>query len=235
MELKYETRDGKGNDIIKMVKIKEFPVENVEFICPICKKEQISGVKTKKAVSSKFTDFEFIGDYICENCSQLFTLYFYSYIVDPDGIRLLNVRQIRDELVKRQKPPFRFIITTTQKKHLFYRSKINHDSNVFAVNLETETIYTSCERMEFLFSLIECLVSLGASKTALSNGEIPFAVIQKMGFSLGEKVLSILNSELQNSREIQIPLFCGQKLQKTEEELCFMILKLTTLKEQKQP
>lgn len=34
MKLRYETRDGKGNDIIKEIPIKEFPVIEKEFICP---------------------------------------------------------------------------------------------------------------------------------------------------------------------------------------------------------
>lgn len=236
MELKYETRDGKGNEIVKMVKIKEYPVETVEFVCPICKKNETNGVKAKKIISSNFTDYAFIGEYICPECTKLFSLYFYNYIVDPCGIRLVNVRQLKDELCKRQNPPFRFIITTSQKKHLFYRSEVNYNPDRFAVNLETEVIYTTPDRMKQLFGFVESLITLGASKTALSNGEIPFAVMQKLGFSLGEKVLSILNSELQKSREIQIPLYCGQKLEKTEEEcLCSLDLLLNQKKEAKQP
>lgn len=223
MEIEYRTRDGKGNDIIKLVKIKEFPVETVEFECPICKQIKNQGVKAKKIISSKFTDFAYIDEYICTDCSQLFSLYFYNYIIDPDGIRLVNVRELRDELCRRQKPPFRFIITTTQKKHLFYRSEINYSSDRFAVNLETETIYTTPERMNKLFNFVESLITLGASKKGMQNGEIPFTVLQKIGF----KALVYLQTELRESREIQIPLYCGQKSEKTEEEIiCSMDLLL---------
>ena len=207
MELRYETRDGEGDTIIKNVIIKEFPVERAEYICPICHRDMWDGCKVKRIVSSNFTDWAFVGEYVCKECSRLFSLYPYSYIADPDGIRLLNIRQLRDELCKPQKTPFRFCITTTQKKHLFYRSVLNVSSRYFAVNLETETIYTTVKRMEYLFGLVELLQTLGASKKAMQDGEIPFTVLQKTGFS----ALVILQNEIKQSREIQIPLFCGQK------------------------
>lgn len=224
-KLRYETRDGKGNDIIKDVQIKEFPAEKVDFICPICHREKCEGVPTKKIISSNFTDFQYIDKYICSECTELFSIYFYNYIVDPDGIRLLNVRQLRDELCRKQTPPFRFIITTTQKKHLFYRSVLNHSADRFAVNLEMEIIYTTCERMRYLFDLVETLISLGASKRGMTEGELPFNVIQKVGI----KALCVLQTELYKSREILIPLYCGQKREKPEEELlCDMDSLLTT-------
>lgn len=225
MQLPYETRDGKGNDILKMVDIKEFPIIDKEIECPICKKNVSRCNPIKKIVSSNFTDWGSVGDYICTECSKLFSLYFYNYIVTENEIKLLNVRQLRDELCKKQKTPFRFIITTTQKKHLFYRSEINYSSDRFAVNLETETIYTTCDRMRKLFDFIECMIGLGASKSAMQAGEMPFQTIQKTGF----KTLEFLQNELRNSREIQIPLYCGQKRELSEEELlCIINSVLTT-------
>lgn len=214
MELIYETRDGKGNDIVKEVKVKEFPLVDAVFECPICHKSYTRGVEVKKAVSSNFTDYAYLDKYVCDQCSQLFSLYFYNYIVDPDGIRLLNVRQLRDELCRPQKPPFRFVITTSQKKHLFYRSIVNSNPDRFYVNLETEPICTTRERMTELFGFVENLVTIGASKKGMESGEIPFTVLQKVGF----RALEYLNYELKTSREIQIPLYCGQKLEKSEED-----------------
>ena len=36
MQLEYNTRDGKGNDILKLVQIKEFPIHQIDFECKIC-------------------------------------------------------------------------------------------------------------------------------------------------------------------------------------------------------
>lgn len=217
MKLRYETRDGKGNDITKEIPIKEFPVIEKEFICPTCQKESKKGCITKKIVSSNFTDHAFIGDMVCEKCARLFSLFPYSYIEYDDEVRLFNVRQLKNELCKKQKTPFRFCISTSQKKHLFYRSKINYDSKTFAVNLEMETIYTTVNRMKYLFAFIENLLALGAGKKEMQKGQIPFLILMKTGFIPQE----ILLKELKTSREIQIPLFCGQKPNiKEEDAIC---------------
>lgn len=212
--IKYKTRDAKGADIIKDVKIKQYTLRDHKFDCPICGKYSLTGVKTKDIVSTNFTDWAYVGDYVCSSCTDLFSLYFYSYIVDIDGIRLLNVRELRDQLIRPQKPPFLFIITTSQKKHLFYKARWNYGGGLFAVNLETETIYTMTERMRVLFDFVECLLTLGCSKEAMKQGEINFKTAEKVGFVVSR----YLRSELDSSREIQIPLYCGQKRDITEEE-----------------
>ena len=117
--LKYLTRDGLGNDIILDVPIKEYPTVEKEFDCCFCGKHCLQGTPIKKITSSNFTDWSFVGEYVCEECSKMFSLYKFSYIIDPDGIHLLNVRQVREEIQKPQKTPFKFappqIVRTAQK------------------------------------------------------------------------------------------------------------------------
>lgn len=214
MELYYKTRNEKGEDIEKIIKTKEYPMVDCKFECPICHQIKSRGTRIKDVVSSKFTDWQYVGDFVCEDCSPLFSLYFYNYIVDPDGIRLINIRQLKDELIKKQKVPFKFCITTTSKKHLFYKAVTNYSNDIFAVNLEAETIYTTCDRMKLLFSFVENLQTLGQSKESMKAGEIRFDIFQK----LGAAAIYFLKFELKHSREIQIPLYCGQKLNISEEE-----------------
>ena len=222
--IRYNTRDGNGNEIVKEVVLKKYKPYPVECECPICRKHITTGYKIKDIVSANYTDWEYVGDYVCGDCADLFSLYFYSYIVDPDGIRLLNVRELRDALVTPQKPPFLFIITTSKKKHLFYRARWNYSPARYCVNLETETISTTPERMRTLFDFIECLMTLGCSKTALSTGEIQFSVAQQVGV----KAYQFLAHELAHSREIQIPLYCGQKREITEEDARCIINSILT-------
>lgn len=85
--------------------------------------------------------------------------------------------------------------------------------------------------MKKLFEFVEILQTLGASKAGMTDGDIPFSVLQKTGF----KPLEILRYELLKSREIQIPLYCGQKMSMTEEEaLCSLDLILKNYEEQRQ-
>lgn len=223
--IKYNTRDGEGRDIITDVKIKQYPAREVALDCPICGRNTESAINVKDIVSSNFTDWAFVGDCVCPDCADLFSLYFYSYIISPDGIRLLNVRELRDALITLQKPPFLFCITTSRKKHLFYRAAWNHDAGHFAVNLETETIFTTPERMRELFDFVEALQTLGATKERLKAGDIPYKAARLIPSAAWEK----LRSELQYSREIQIPLYCGQKRDVSEEEaICILTSTLTT-------
>ena len=164
MELDYLTRDGKGNDILKKVKIKEFPLENVEFDCCVCKNHCDNGSRLKKCVSAKFTDWAYFGDraYICQKCSRLLSLYFYNYSVENGVIHMFNVREIKGNLMRPHSTPFKFIVTKSGKKHLFYRAETNFSDESFAVQLETETIFTNRKRLSTLFDYVECMQTLGA-------------------------------------------------------------------------
>lgn len=217
MKLIYETRDGSGKDIIREIETKELPpVETPKYICPGCREEKTKGIPMKKLVSSNFTDWQLVGEYICPECQHMVSIFPYSYIRSPVGTRLLNVRQLRDELTRPQQPPFLFIISTSQKKHLWYRATWNHNPERFAVQLEMETIFTTPERMRMLFDFIESLQTLGCTKDALARGEICLDAFQQVGSA----ALKLLQHELQTSREIQIPLFCGQKRESKEDAIC---------------
>lgn len=223
MIIQYNTRDGKGNDIIKDVEIKEFPIVNADFTCKICGQHAERGVQTKKIVSANFTDWTYVGDHVCPECAKLFSLYFYSYEVSPKGIELFNAREASDKILGPHMPPFRLIITKSRKKHLFYKSAVNYDAEAFAVNLEEETIQTTRQRMQELFDFVECLITIGQSKMQMADGELSIQTIGKVGFAPLKK----LKYELDRSREIQIPLFCGQSRNINEEEAIRCITTLT--------
>lgn len=219
----YKTRDSNGNDIIKQVKIKQFTSHDVSFVCPCCHKPSNTGVKLKDVASSKFTDWAYVGEYICESCTDLFSLYFYSYIVEDGKISIINVREIRDNILRQHKTPFKFIITKTGKKHLFYRCPENLSDESFAIQLENETIYTNHRRMQYLFDFVENLMSLGQSKQQMELGNINYDILSA---DYGERVFKTLREELSKSREIQIPLFCGQKRDISKEDAICNIISL---------
>lgn len=215
MEIEYNTRDGKGNDILKMVEIKEFPLYHHDFTCQICGRECTDGHRKKDVVSSKFTDHVFVGDWICKDCSRLFSLYFYNYIVEDGKISIFNVREARDIILRGHITPFKLIITKTGKKHLFYRCPENLNDKQFAIQFENETIFTTHERQRELFDFVECLMTLGAPKMALAEGSIPYSILCR---DFGAEAITRLRDEISKSREIQLPLFLGQKKEITEEE-----------------
>lgn len=54
MSLTYNTRDGKGNDIVKLVDLGEPKTVLHNFICPLCHMPQINGVLLKDCVSGYY-------------------------------------------------------------------------------------------------------------------------------------------------------------------------------------
>lgn len=215
MEIMYNTRDGNGKDIVKAVKIKEFPIYPAEYTCTICGQAKTEGCRKKDVVSSSFTDHAYVGDMICPDCTRLFSLYFYSYIVERGEIKLFNVREARDVILREHLTPFKLIVTVSGKKHLFYRCPENLSDSLFAVQLENETIYTTHDRQRELFDFVECLMTIGAPKMALAEGRMPYSVLSR---DFGADALAKLQEEIKTSREIQLPLYLGQKRNITEEE-----------------
>lgn len=226
MILLYNTRDGKGNDIVKPVELKEAALEPYDGTCGLCGKAITQGARIKNLVSANFTDWPYVsGDYVCESCIKLLSLYFYSYIVSGEDILLFNVREMAEEIQKPQKPPFKIIISKSQKKHLFYKAAWNDNPEKFTVNLEEEQISTSLDEQRTLFAFVSALITLGESKQNLSSGSISLGLYAKTGYNLGRKIYEYLTSKLCR-RDIQIPLFIAQKMERTDEE-CITILKQT--------
>lgn len=215
--IEYQTRDSSGKDIIREIAIKEFPTVHCEATCFNCKShDRDEYVLTKSAVSANFTDWNIVGAHICPRCSALFSVFPYSYVFGAEsGITLLNVRQIKSALVEDRAEDFKFCISTSQKKHLFYRAPWNKAASVyFSVQLETETILTSRRRQMRLFRFVELLLAAGCNKAELSEGMIRFDVL----VSLNKSILDFLKKEVDQYREIQIPLFCAQKPDISKEE-----------------
>lgn len=215
-EFVYHTRDKDGNEIRKTVALKKYPVETVDFSCGICKKEYAEGITIKKIVSENFTDWQYVSPYICCECSKFFSLFPFSYILNGNQIRLFNIREMAEEIQKEQEPPFKIVVTASQKKHLFYKAATNSNSKSFIANLEEEQIYCDIRQLREQFAFIGNMQALGESKKRLAAGEIRHDILLKVGY----KALKYLNSNLK-TRQIQIPLHLSQKPEiKEEDALC---------------
>lgn len=216
IELIYNTRDAKGTDIQKIVTTKNYPTINKHFTCGICHGQFAQGIDIHKIVSSNFTDWQYVGDYVCQSCASLFSLFFYSYIQNPNGIRLLNIREMAVEIQKEQLAPFKIVISVSQKKHLFYKAVFNQDSTNFTANLEEEQINCNINKLRELFLFMGSLQALGENKKNIAQGIIQYKILKRIGL----KGILYLQQELK-SRQMQIPLHLSQKLNISEEEaLC---------------
>lgn len=215
--LEYRTRDGKGNDITRIVPIKEFPLHDFDppQACAVCGKVVSSGCLLGECVSSEFCDWSwFDTDCICLSCSRYFTLYKFSYIVNGEDIHLYNVREMAQQLKQPQRPPFLAVITTNQKKHYFFKSRWNLTSLPEMINLDDLTIETTPKEMTDLFGWVEAMLSLGAAKGGLEEGQIPTSVLLKTGAG----PLMWLRRQLRGKRAIKIPIYLAQRTEMPETE-----------------
>jgi len=218
-KIPYNTRDKDGKDITQTIEVKTYPTVPLDIVCPLCGVTAQTAVDIKDIVSDNFTDWQFIGGrHVCAECAKMFTFYRYSYIVNDGRIRLLNIREMAQEIQKPQEPPFKIVASVSQKKHLFYKAVFNNDSENFYANLEEETILCNLEKLREHFTFVGSLQALGESKKRLAEGVIRFDILEFLSkHKLAQKALAYLKQELK-TRQIQIPLYLSQKPNITQEE-----------------
>lgn len=241
MQLRYETRDGQGSDIVKEIEIKEFKVTDFgeEKTCAVCGETIKKGVLVKDAVSGNFTDWNYFdktGAQVCAECSALFSLYPYSYIyAKGKGIKLFNIRQTRDAIKNYREEcecadGCLICITTSRKKHLFYKTQYHKppitDAGTIYIQLENETVKTSVSEQMHLFDFAEALITLGTPKSAQAQGILNYQTYEALSSAgIAEDVIKLLRTELYTNRAIQIPLYAAQKAEDLTEEEAVRYLK----------
>jgi|GEM_PF-3100333 len=230
MTLYYNTRDANGNDITKEVQISEPETMALdEQQCCFCGLPITQGVDIKKLVSGSFTDWrDLYSGYSCRFCAVQTKLFKYSFIINGEKIRLFNIREMAKEILEPQEPPFKIVVSTSQKKHLFYKALTNHNPEIFTVNLEEEQIKTSLYELRELFAMVSALQALGNTKSNIKESELN----TETHMQFGEPIIKWLEHIFKN-RPIQIPLFLSQKNEniKKEDAICCINSILTTFTE----
>ena len=78
--------------------------------------------------------------------------------------------------------------------------------------------------MRTLFDFVESLLTLGCTKERMKDGELTWTAFAR----IQSRAWEYLMHELNTSREIQIPLYCGQKREKEEDAICCINSIVTT-------
>lgn len=233
----YETADAKGNPIIKEVGF-AIPEENKSYdgsyigSCNLCGKETHGGIPIKKMFSSKYMDWPIHKEpgatHVCKACAFCIgmnpvgriALFRYPLVAEKT-LHLCNRKQFREYLLRPPEPPFVMMLPTSQKKHLFAKSKVSYSKKDYFCNLEEITVPVNA-KIKDIMKDIEALRGIGFTKDNISSARISGNVIKKYNLDtydhkkLIEKMEALCRSEM-----FYLALEVSQKMEE-EKARCYL-------------
>ena len=233
----YETSDVKGNKIIKEVNF-AIPEENKDYneeyngLCNLCGQEAHGGIPIKKMFSSNYMDWpihkEPEATHICKACAFCIgmnpvgriVLFRYPLVADKT-LHLCNRKQFREYLLNPPKTPFVMILPTSQKKHLFAKSKVSYSKENYFCNLEEITVPVNIGIKQIMTD-IEALRGAGFTKDDISSVRIPGNVIKKYNQETYD--YENLLAKMENLRKSEMFMLALEVSQKMEEgkSICYL-------------
>ena len=146
--------------------------------CQICggKGYPILG-PVKKFVSGNWTDWALLQDGygVCEACATVLKDARFrtkSYAANPREIRFMSRGEVWHHLHDPPEPPFIFVVTTSHKKHLWYRAIVNYSRDEFGVVFEDAYVIWSPEKRE-AGVIVAQLRHVGVPGDAILSGQLP--------------------------------------------------------------
>lgn len=221
----YRTVDSDNNDIEKEIEFKTFPSEKKDFECFFCGHnfKETEAVNIKDAISDRFTEYNLVAcpdsQYCCVGCSLGLSLIRFSYIIDSK-IRLIRQKKYAKAILKQTQTPFIACISTSFKKHLFYKATVNYETEKIYINLENETILCDKKILKNDLDYISNLLNLGQSIKSLYHSYIKSEIVNM----LGVKIYDYLQEAL-NRRSFQVALYLAQRDEKIKKEEAIECLK----------
>ena len=237
----YETIDTKGN--VKQKEVDFAVPENNAFYdpdydgeCNLCGEHTHGGTPIKKMFSSNYMDWAIHkkceATHICNACSFCIGMnpngriaLFRYPIVAEKTLHLCNKRQFRDFLLNPPEPPFVMILPTSQKKHLFAKSKVSYSKENFFCNVEEITIPVDKSITDVIMT-IEALRGIGIKRSDIESGRLPCGILKIASVSESEKILETVEN-VRNNQLFMLAIEVAQKMNE-EEARCYLDLKPKT-------
>lgn len=157
--------------------------------CCICSKKIKIGVKNKKVLSEKFTNYEYMkfkSDYICIDCAKCIKderLRKNNFIASEKELILFKQNELKKyifELEKYTTTPFVFAITRSFKKHNSFKCNLNYDYKCFYIQEEDKKYLFDVEKMKTLYKILENAY-LQFTKDEMLTGNYRFINIDQYG------------------------------------------------------
>lgn len=234
----FERSDAKGNIERKEINF-AIPEENEFYnpeykgICNLCGEPMKEGIPVKKVFSGNYMDWSIhkkAGEtHICKYClfclgmniEGRIALFRYPIVAEEEELHLCNRKQFRDFLLNPPEPPFLMILPTSQKKHLFSKSKVSYSKKQYFCNLE-EITFSVNDKIRKLVETIEALRGIGCKKEDIAAGSISGNVIKDYEVYSLEKLIAIIE-EIRKNPMFPLAIEVAQKAEK-EKAICYLDL-----------
>lgn len=188
------------NSIKKINDVSNDDLEKCDENCLICGKQIKQGVKVKKAISAKFTNFDeckcLNSEYICEACNYCLKdpeLRKNNIIADKNKLYLLKKNDLENYLFNLDKyveGEFIVGITTSFKKHNSFRCRVNSDTKEYFIRQEDKEFIFNADEMNFLYQRLN-EAYLQFSKDELLTGQYSMIAIEEFGLEKFEEYENI--------------------------------------------
>lgn len=237
----YETVDAKGNSKTKEIDF-AVPKENKDYdaeydgLCNLCGQPTHGGVPIKSVFSSSYMDWAIHkspeSTHICDACmfcvgmnpNGRVALFRYPVVAEKT-LHLCNKKQFRNYLLNPPEPPFVMILPTSQKKHLFAKSKISHSREHYFCNLEEITVSVD-DGIKNILETIEALRGIGFRSTDIASARVPGNIMRIMNVTDAERMIGIMQ-DIRKNEMFNLALEAAQKMNE-EEARCYLGLKPIT-------
>lgn len=184
------------NAIKKIDHISNDDLEKCDDNCFICGKKITQGIKVKKSISAKFTNFSecncLDSEYICEACNYCLKnaeLRKNNIICDENKLYLLKKNDLENYLFNLEEyveGEFIVGITTSFKKHNSFRCRVNTDTKEYFIRQEDKLFNFKVDEMKWLYKKLN-EAYLQFSKEELLTGEYSLIAIEKFGIDKFEE------------------------------------------------
>lgn len=237
--IKQNTKDGKGNVIIRDIKfvdpMQEKDMERHDGICFLCGEPMTQGMKLKKVFSNVFTDWNTAknpaGTHVCPACcfsilttKERYGLRTFSNVANEERLWLPNRVEMREFLLRPPDPPFVINLAVSQKKHIAFKGEVNYSRDIFTVMYEEMPVLIVRKEFARLLELVEHFL-YGFTKTEITTGEYNQKRILNFGIEAWEHFEERVKA-CRGNPILDVVMFIAQKIENEEDLKCFMVSEL---------
>lgn len=141
--------------------------EEVDTICAFTGQKINEGFKLKDALSSSFTDYEYIkykSEYVSVELALLLSgkiingkagLRNYSFLATENELKIFKTEEVWRALFEEKETPFMLCVTFNGKKHTSFKAKLNYNNTDFVIQTDLAPVRIYMPDVNEVFPIIQ--------------------------------------------------------------------------------